>query len=954
MKLILSSRVLAIPMLILSMTGALKMPAVHAVIELKLAGTNAFAKAPYFSWETETNAGSLYEIWKASTPEIADAAKIATLRTNTFYDWRAKLHETNTYWLKVVTDGITSDPGEPLTLVQNVNVASVALAGTAISEPVVDNEGNIYFSRRDSSRTTLVALDRYFKVVWEKTILNPWLAGPTVGPSGVIYCLDNGVSAYDSSGHRLWRTEITNFVPNRFPVAVSVEGAIYALGQRTKIALEKEGNLRWSVNCGSADSFPVIRRDGREVILSGGFRVYRPDGILELYNSNGQVGIPLAAFPDNSIMTDFFGSQKIDETGKTVFTFRQTQISFPAISESGEIYLADRYFKALNASGNQIWGLTNDFSVNGAVVHTDKGYLYAGTSESFLQHSKYPVLGSVRTNGGESAFIPLPTMIRHGPILTDDGRLIFITTDHFLRVVQAVGGPAEGWPMYRQNARGSLSAEIGIHALQSPRNIGIEQKDTSISITWVASGEWATNEIWRSQSLDLSKAERIGETAPGIQVFVDTTPMVGKTYYYFVRSVRVGEAGPTAMSLAAELAKPVEVVGSSTNLNIWLNFEGSTISPDGSLLVNGLFDSYQISPKAQLISSNFTSDVLIGPPVVSTSGDTILLKLNGWQTGYGQSGRTGIFNYPFQSFNMALGTSYLIAIENARDLTSFGLDGNRRWSHPVGYVVVGPVISAQGTIIVGTSEGTILSYSETGEFLWSTDLESSIRKIVLDTDGNSYVASGSKIISIDPGGSVRWTNVSDGICNSLCIDSSNQVHTLKVKNGNGLDRVAFLAKLSANGQLLEKTELPINNAFKLLLASNGIRYLLRTTGVSAFQNGKIIWSYSNPFAVQGINLGYDGRIYLWGGEGVTVLQTDTVPAGAWPMEYANSRSSSSLQRPPAPSLSLRSENSKLLFKDLNLRGYTLLESSNMVNWAISDPQVVTPDKPNAFFKVVMP
>lgn len=162
--------------------------------------------------------------------------------------------------------------------------------GTPVSNPSVDNDGNIYLGVNPGS---VVSLAPSGTVRWERTDITwgPEDPGPVIGRDGTIYITGYALYAMDYAGKLKWQhpfPHISQCVP-----AIDSAGTLY-LGRSTTreiadstnfYAFNPNGTVRYQMSLGSPDgtvpdidSRPAISSDGKIYVGSDrphGFHLYK-------------------------------------------------------------------------------------------------------------------------------------------------------------------------------------------------------------------------------------------------------------------------------------------------------------------------------------------------------------------------------------------------------------------------------------------------------------------------------------------------------------------------------------------------------------------------------------------------------------------------------------------------------------------------------------------------------
>jgi len=230
----------------------------------------------------------------------------------------------------------------------------------------IDSEGNLYFYFSDSSNhPTLLSIDYNGTKRWSITLTNETTdpnSGPVIGINDTIYVATYTIPfplsnytcgdylyAISKEGKILWKFDFKGDGPYSTPV-VDSKGVIY-INAHTKeggslYAIYPNGALKWKRNLGvlpSAD--PSISPDGDIYVYS-----YHNKSSLYVIASNGRVkrvynynceaygAIPVID-EDGTIYIRFGKWMAIDRNGSVKWKLNISDITMPAISRDGAIYI---------------------------------------------------------------------------------------------------------------------------------------------------------------------------------------------------------------------------------------------------------------------------------------------------------------------------------------------------------------------------------------------------------------------------------------------------------------------------------------------------------------------------------------------------------------------------------------------------------------------------------------
>lgn len=242
-----------------------------------------------------------------------------------------------------------------------------------------------------------------------------------------------------------------------------------------------------------------------------------------------------------------------------------------------------------------------------------------------------------------------------------------------------------------------------------------------------------------------------------------------------------------------------------------LVFAGPTVGPDGNIYA---------------VTDDVNTPNALGAFVLSPGG-TKLSNLNGFSTRFGYSGIEIAFG-PTNHWYFTNNASGAVA--PAGSLWGFDLGGtNLAWHQPAEGQ---PRVKPNGEIVVG--DGTaghavhpgILDFTATGNQVFhvlgegtSTDAQSNVD---LDGSGNIYLATltygtGGHFRSLNPNGSNRWQFRDDDIATDPAVSPFG---TLVLYSAVGYDMPSHVNALNtANGQLLWREDLPVENGGNIQVAS---------------------------------------------------------------------------------------------------------------------------------------
>jgi len=260
----------------------------------------------------------------------------------------------------------------------------------SMSTPVVDVDGNIYFTSTNSTdeneQGVLYALDHNGKLKWKYTINNQFgsyaVFPPVIGPDDIIFFTNDlytetgshsNIYAIYPDGGEKWKYTITNFdnTITTTPPVIGPDGTIYfgfdvldeqrMIQEGVLIALNPDGTKKWSfsVNKNTIDNSPAITPDGTIYTPASG---YDSPGILYALNPEG---ITLWQFLINEGADNMFQSPPVIGSHGTIYLGAYT---------FGTDSLAILY--ALNPDGTQKWKKVVGNSISSPLALANDGTLY--------------------------------------------------------------------------------------------------------------------------------------------------------------------------------------------------------------------------------------------------------------------------------------------------------------------------------------------------------------------------------------------------------------------------------------------------------------------------------------------------------------------------------------------------------------------------------------------------
>jgi outer membrane protein assembly factor BamB len=222
----------------------------------------------------------------------------------------------------------------------------------------------------------------------------------------------------------------------------------------------------------------------------------------------------------------------------------------------------------------------------------------------------------------------------------------------------------------------------------------------------------------------------------------------------------------------------------------------------------------------------------------------------------GSSGTAAPASGCLAAFTAAAGVTYLMAVDgvSARDVGDFTLTIDAaRWQAVTGDAVTGsPAVGSDGSVYVGSDDGTFYAFNPDGSLKWSHATSGSFdtSAATVGPDGTIYAGgSDGKVYAFNPDGSLKWT------------------YTIPTPSDSTLSSaVAASPALAADGTLYVKAE---EGHLYALTSAGALKWTFAATGVS----------YAAPTVAP------DGTIYLGTDGGLFYALT---PAGTakWSAPFA--------------------------------------------------------------------
>jgi outer membrane protein assembly factor BamB len=266
----------------------------------------------------------------------------------------------------------------------SVGVGISVDAGVAGLEgsPAVGPDGTIYVAVFAPARSlSLYAINPDGSQKWRRPYSVS--SSPTVGADGTIYTSSGaGVVAIDPDGNTKWTfaSGSTNSSP-----AVGADGTVYVSSGGGLYALDPAGNQKWTFASGSTNSSPAVGADGTVYVSSGGGLYALDPAGNQKWNFTGGSGDP-AFGPDGTIYVSSVGGDliAINPDGSLKWTSKGNG-GAPAVGADGTIYVSSNgnpavNLIAINPDGSLKW--TSDANGGTSPVIGADGTIYVGSGAS--------------------------------------------------------------------------------------------------------------------------------------------------------------------------------------------------------------------------------------------------------------------------------------------------------------------------------------------------------------------------------------------------------------------------------------------------------------------------------------------------------------------------------------------------------------------------------------------
>ena len=384
------------------------------------------------------------------------------------------------------------------------------------SSPLVDNDGNIYVG---SDSSFLHSFTNGGGVRWRRTVdaTGDLRSSPVMDGNGIIYIgsqeprgSGSMYAYYASNGTRLWRYNV-EFDKVISSPALDLDGnVVFGTTGNMLICLYPNGTLNWETSLkGSVVSSPSIDSSGN--IYVGSYSPFGGAGILWSHDSYGSNEWAYA-------------------------NFRDVIYSSPAIGPDGTIYIGcdDKALYAINGTdGTFDWAYHTEGKIISSPAVDSDGVIYVGSEDMYLY--------SINPDGNLRWKYKTGGMIHSSPAIGSDGR-VYVGSDD-----------------------GSLYS-LFKGAPDAPRNFLASGGDSHVNLTWMApiedGGSPVTGyNIYRAEEGGVPESILSGNVGLSYR---DDTAENGITYDYRLSAVNLlGESNMTAPLTVTPMRVPYPVTGIS-------------------------------------------------------------------------------------------------------------------------------------------------------------------------------------------------------------------------------------------------------------------------------------------------------------------------------------------------------------------------------------------------------
>ena len=787
-----------------------------------------------------------------------------------------------------------------------------------------------------------------------------------------------GISEFGPSVSARQATKLWEFSAVRFHagLALGKDGSVYSGPEVAPIAgqiqaahfatrLSPDGEILWQVEMpGAVRLSPTVAPNGEVCYPNGQLRWLDIGAASRYYppaiGNDGQVYTArafdrlLAYQPDGTLLSNW---------GDVTATQQ------PVVAADGTVFVAGPRLGLHDRDGTKVWASPTMFAVSFPPCLSADGLAYWFVAESGTGEGSRIL--ALRRDGSTACEYPLTAPLMGPPVLREDGVLLFTTLAGKLQAYRVSAGPeAAPWPMARGDAQGSSNRSGPPMPPPAPQDFAVRPFIGMLRISWHATGQWETNEIWRATSADFTDAVLL-DAVPPITIlppwprpgpyhltrvndfFDDNTAEPGKRFFYRVRASNSAGAGPFSPVLSGTL--------STGAAKLWafvaptdIRWATPTVGFDGTAYVRGFYsDVTAVAPDG---TPRWTRDLQAegrGPVVVGHDGNLYLSTLRGLRvlSPTGDELRT---IEPTRAFSNppAMGwDGTLFVADSPTTFAAYQPDGTLKWRRALGgHLGQDPVIAADGSLRL-TVDRNLVALEQDGSDRWSQPLTFDILAggLALTREGMTlYGGNDNQFHGLGPDGSMQFEVPSaepgfaavavgaDGTIFCVLAEANAPVSP----SGSGVRR--RLAAFHPDGSEVWSAPLPTSQAQPpgIALAADGTIYLHSAGNLFAFRaGGELLWAFDTEGAglVTAPILNVDGRLYFRAGNTLFALQTASAPAaGTWAMPRAHPRGTASLHRPSPPRLRahLNQAGLRLELEAPSTTGFSLLESTDLVRWRL--------------------
>ncbi len=289
-------------------------------------------------------------------------------------------------------------------------VLELVVDGIIWSTAVIDDQGQLYFGADDDH---LYAVDTARgEVTWRRRLgqCAPARApgpegmrcdvdgGPTLSAQGDLYVGADGLYRVSRDGEVLWHHPAQDQGPGAHVATtplVSEHGVVFGNYARQVVALDHDGQERWSVTLGAdVDGSPAMGIDGTIYVGSddGALHAIGPDGVETWQVEVGrEVRARPVVAPDGTIIFGAYDgglrAVEIDGTPRWTLPTDGPIHASATLDPAGRIFVGsrDERLYALDLDGHVFWSLELPGQLDGAVSISPVGTLVVGCDDGVLR-----------------------------------------------------------------------------------------------------------------------------------------------------------------------------------------------------------------------------------------------------------------------------------------------------------------------------------------------------------------------------------------------------------------------------------------------------------------------------------------------------------------------------------------------------------------------------------------